>query len=333
MRRILARCRGPARGRRRRSAATVPYRTDAELVAISNRVVRGRVLDSVAERAPVGRDPHAHARRGHRGLHRRRRCDRHRPRARRPPARRHRRVDPRRAAVRAGRRRRPVPRAHRRRLSHRVDGVLGVPRRRGGRGRSPADAIRRRCRRRRRGVAGVEAARGLERVQARGGGRHAASRRAPCRPRRRRPRRWLPRRHAVASRRRSRCWAVACAGSRPTAARRSPGIATRCRPSPVQGADTDDQLRTALFGVDRSADGVHHPGVRRHARRRRRPGHAGRGPVLHGRQPRRRPDHLRRSAGRAAGRRPRHRRRLRHRGDPRRQRPDLQRRSRMASSS
>ncbi len=36
------------------SAATVPYRTDAELVAISNRVVRGRVLDSVAERAPSG---------------------------------------------------------------------------------------------------------------------------------------------------------------------------------------------------------------------------------------------------------------------------------------
>ena len=36
------------------SAATVPYRTAAELVAISNRVVRGRVLDSVAERAPTG---------------------------------------------------------------------------------------------------------------------------------------------------------------------------------------------------------------------------------------------------------------------------------------
>ena len=36
------------------SAATVPYRTDAELVAISDRVVRGRVLDSVVERAPSG---------------------------------------------------------------------------------------------------------------------------------------------------------------------------------------------------------------------------------------------------------------------------------------
>jgi hypothetical protein len=36
------------------SAATVRYRTDAELVAISNRVVRGRVLDSVVERAPSG---------------------------------------------------------------------------------------------------------------------------------------------------------------------------------------------------------------------------------------------------------------------------------------
>ena len=36
------------------SAATVPYRTDAELVAISDRVVRGRVVDSVVERAPSG---------------------------------------------------------------------------------------------------------------------------------------------------------------------------------------------------------------------------------------------------------------------------------------
>ena len=36
------------------SAATVPYRSDGELVAISHRVVRGRVLDSVAERAPSG---------------------------------------------------------------------------------------------------------------------------------------------------------------------------------------------------------------------------------------------------------------------------------------
>ena len=32
----------------------MPYRTDAELVAISDRVVRGRVLDSVVERAPSG---------------------------------------------------------------------------------------------------------------------------------------------------------------------------------------------------------------------------------------------------------------------------------------
>lgn len=36
------------------SAATVPFRTDAELIALSTRVVRGRVLDSVAERAPSG---------------------------------------------------------------------------------------------------------------------------------------------------------------------------------------------------------------------------------------------------------------------------------------
>ena len=36
------------------SAATVPYRTDAELIAMSSRVVRGRVLDSVVERAPSG---------------------------------------------------------------------------------------------------------------------------------------------------------------------------------------------------------------------------------------------------------------------------------------
>ena len=36
------------------SAATVPYRTDAELIAGSDRVVRGRVLDSRVERAPSG---------------------------------------------------------------------------------------------------------------------------------------------------------------------------------------------------------------------------------------------------------------------------------------
>jgi hypothetical protein len=36
------------------TAATVRYRTDAELVALSNRVVRGRVLDSVVERVPSG---------------------------------------------------------------------------------------------------------------------------------------------------------------------------------------------------------------------------------------------------------------------------------------
>jgi len=35
-------------------AATVPYRTDAELIALATRVVRGRVLDSVAERTPTG---------------------------------------------------------------------------------------------------------------------------------------------------------------------------------------------------------------------------------------------------------------------------------------
>jgi len=35
-------------------AATVPYRTDAELIRLSTRVVRGRVLDSVAERTPTG---------------------------------------------------------------------------------------------------------------------------------------------------------------------------------------------------------------------------------------------------------------------------------------
>ena len=35
-------------------AATVPYRTDAELIALATRVVRGRVLDSVAERTPAG---------------------------------------------------------------------------------------------------------------------------------------------------------------------------------------------------------------------------------------------------------------------------------------
>ena len=34
--------------------ATVPYRTDAELIALATRVVRGRVLDSVAERRPDG---------------------------------------------------------------------------------------------------------------------------------------------------------------------------------------------------------------------------------------------------------------------------------------
>ena len=34
--------------------ATVPSRTDAELIALATRVVRGRVLDSVAERRPDG---------------------------------------------------------------------------------------------------------------------------------------------------------------------------------------------------------------------------------------------------------------------------------------
>jgi hypothetical protein len=36
------------------SAATVSYRSDADLVAISDRVVRGRIIDSVVERAPSG---------------------------------------------------------------------------------------------------------------------------------------------------------------------------------------------------------------------------------------------------------------------------------------
>ena len=65
-------------------------------------------------------------------------------------------------------------------------------------------------------------------------------------------------------------------------------------------------------GVDRSADSVHHADLRRHAGRAD-PAHTGRGSVLHRRQSRRRPDHVRRSAGRAAGRRPRDRRRLRRR--------------------
>ena len=62
---------------------------------------RGRVLDSVVERTPSG-VIRTHTRGGDRGLHRRRRHDPHGSRARRPAARRHRRVDPRRAAVRAG---------------------------------------------------------------------------------------------------------------------------------------------------------------------------------------------------------------------------------------
>ena len=36
------------------SAATVPYRTDAELIALAARVVRGRVIDAIVERAPSG---------------------------------------------------------------------------------------------------------------------------------------------------------------------------------------------------------------------------------------------------------------------------------------
>ena len=36
------------------SASTVPYRTDAELVALARRVIRGRVLDTAAERTPGG---------------------------------------------------------------------------------------------------------------------------------------------------------------------------------------------------------------------------------------------------------------------------------------
>ena len=53
MRRILSPSR-PCSGPPLTSAATVPYRSDAELVAISDRVIRGRVLDSVVERTPSG---------------------------------------------------------------------------------------------------------------------------------------------------------------------------------------------------------------------------------------------------------------------------------------
>ncbi len=54
MRRILATLAALLGAAATVSAATVPYRTDAGLIAIASRVVRGRVLDSVVERAPSG---------------------------------------------------------------------------------------------------------------------------------------------------------------------------------------------------------------------------------------------------------------------------------------
>ena len=77
-----------------------------------------------------------------------------------------------------------------------------------------------------RGVAGVAAARGLGGVQARGGYRHRrrGSRRVDGSAG---GRRGGGVGAAIASTRRSRCSAAACAGSRPTAVRRSPGTAIR----------------------------------------------------------------------------------------------------------
>ena len=95
------------------------------------------------------------------------------------------------------------------------------------------------------------------------------------------------------------------------------------RPSPVQGADTDDQICAGPRCVDRSAaasitlafGGKQHVASNLYRARIR---------DCNARQSGRRADHLRGSAGRARGRRPRDRRRLRVVVDPRRERHDLQ---------
>ena len=296
------------------SAATVPYRTDAELVAISDRVVRGRVLDSVVERAPSG-------------------AIRTRTRV---------------AVIedftggadtiltvleRGGRL--PdgttvwIPGAPR--FAPGDDVVLCLERTAGGyrtvsmgfsafrvgaavAGDRPLTRFGGTAVVGGRGVAGVEAARGLEEFR-RAAGTVTGVARARRVDRSAGDRGGGGRDAAIASTSRSRCSATGCAGSRRTAVRRSPGTAIRCTPSPVQGADTDDQMRTALVAWTDppTASIVLAFGGTRDVPIQTR---TGRGSVLHRRQSRRRPDHVRRSARRAAGRRPRHRRRLRRRRRP-----------------
>ena len=304
------------------SAATVPYRTDAELVAISDRVVRGRVLDSVVERAPSGiirtrtrvaviEDFTGGAdtiltvlERGGRlpdgttvwipGAPRfapgddvvlclERTADGYRT------------VSMAFSAFRVG-----AAVAGDRPLT-RFGGTAVV----GGRG-----------------VAGVEASRGLEEFRRAAGTvtRRGRSRRVDGSDRR--PRRWRPRR-AIASTRRSRCSATGCAGSRWTAVRRSPGTEIPSGPRRSRApTPTISCARPSLRGPIRRQRPSRWPSAARGTWRSRiipgedpycTAGNLGVGLITFG-------DPL----DELPGRRPRHRRRLRVVVDARRQRHDLQ---------
>ena len=304
------------------SAATVPYRTDAELIAISDRVVRGRVLDSVVERAPSG------------AIHTRTRV----------------------AVIedftggadtiitvleRGGRL--PdgttvwIPGAPR--FAPGEDVVLCLERTASGyrtvsmgfsafrvgaavAGDRPLTRFAGTAVVASRGVAGVAAARGLAEFRRAAGTVTGVAARAV-----------LTEAQAtaavagVAGDRVDEPFALLGGGVRWQQADGGQAITwyrNTQLPSPIQGADTDDQLRTALvawtdpptasialaFGGTRDVPIQNIPGE---------------DPVLHRGQSRRRPVHVRRSVGRAAGRRPRHRRRLRLVVDAHRQRHDLQR--------
>ena len=73
-----ARRRGLLRGRRRRVRRDGSYRSDAEARRRSPPARYAGASSTAWSACPLGRHPHAHARRGDRGLHRRRRHDPHR---------------------------------------------------------------------------------------------------------------------------------------------------------------------------------------------------------------------------------------------------------------
>ena len=263
--------RGPARGRSvsppRRRCDIAPTLSSSRS---SDRVVRGRVLDSVVERAPSGairtrtrlaviEDFTGGADTMLDGA-----------RARRAPDRRHQPVDSRRAAVRAGRRRRPLPAS------------------------APRTAIAP-CRWRSRRSGSVVDAAGDRQLTRFGGGWSSSARRpAPRAVEASRPSGRVPAHRGDVDRRRRARRAERGAGGRGRdgGRRRRPrsrqpftllGDGLRWReadsgtpiawyrntlqPSPVQGADTDDRDSRRAGGVDRSARRVDRAGLRRHAAR------------------------------------------------------------------